>query len=199
MNEAALVEVFGSQSRLRALRALFGEPGRGFGTRELAAVAGLDPGGVARMLKRWTAAGLVTRRQQDGLPRYYASSDPAFVPLVDLMRQDSDLVRLLREALARAPGVEVAVVFGSVARGTGGAQSDVDLLVLGTPSELKVNAALKPAGRSLGRPVHATVNTVESFRKQLRNGEGFALDIVQNPRIALMGDLHAALAGAPGG
>lgn len=193
MNEATLVEVFGSLGRLRALRALFAEPGRGFGQRELAAEAGLDPGGVSRLLKRWTAAGLVTRRQQDGLPRYYASTDPALAPLVTLMQQDSALVRTLREALSAQPGVDVALVFGSVARGAAGADSDVDVLVLGPASELKLNAALKPAGRALGRAVHATASTIESFKNQLRGGESFALGIVRGPRIALIGDLDAAL------
>jgi len=193
MNEATLVEVFGSLGRMRALRALFAEPGRGFGPRELAAEAGLDPGGVARLLKRWTAAGLVTRRQQDGLPRYYASTDPMLAPLVTLMQQDSQLVHTLREALSGVKGVEVALVFGSLARGEGGAESDVDVLVLGTASELKLNAALKPAGRSLGRAVRATAMTVASFRNQLRAGEGFALGILQGPRIALIGELDAAI------
>lgn len=193
MNESALVEVFGSPVRLRALRALFAEPGRGFGQRELAAEAGLDPGGVARLLKRWTAAGIVTRRQQDGLPRYYASNDPALAPLVTLMQQDSTLVRTLREALARVAGVQVALVFGSVARGTAGAASDLDVLVLGTASELKVNAALKPAGRALGRAVHATACTIDSFKNQLRGGESFALGILQGPRVALIGELDAAI------
>jgi predicted nucleotidyltransferase len=198
MNESTLVEVFGSLGRLCALRALFAEPGRGFGQRELAAEAGLDPGGVARLLKRWTAAGLVTRRQQDGLPRYYASTDPALAPLVTLMQQDSALVRTLREAIAAVKGVEVALVFGSVARGAEGAASDLDVLVLGSASELKLNAALKPAGRALGRAVHATASTTQSFKNQLRGGESFALGVVQGPRIALIGDLDAAILSTPG-
>lgn len=193
MNDSTLVEVFGSLGRLRALRALFAEPGRGFGQRELAAEAGIDPGAVARLLKRWAAAGLVTRRQQDGLPRYYASTDPALAPLVTLMQQDSALVRTLRDALSALPGVEVALVFGSVAQGAAGAASDLDLLVLGRASELKLNAALKPVGRQLGRAVHATVSTVDSFKNQLRAGESFALGVMQGPRIPLIGDIDAAL------
>jgi predicted nucleotidyltransferase len=198
MNESTLVEVFGSLGRLRALRALFAEPERGFGQRELAAEAGLDPGGVARLLKRWTTAGLVTRRQQDGLPRYYASTDPALAPLVTLMQQDSALVRTLREALSALPGVDAAVIFGSVARGAAGAASDLDLLVLGRASELKLNAALKPVGRKLGRAVHATAWTIDSFRNQLRGGESFALGVMQGPRVPLIGDLDAALLQATG-
>ncbi len=198
MNESTLVEVFGSLGRLRALRALFAEPERGFGQRELAAEAGLDPGGVARLLKRWTAAGLVTRRQRDGLPRYYASTDPALAPLVTLMQQDGALVRALREALAGQPGVDVALIFGSVAGGAAGASSDLDLLVLGQASELKLNAMLKPVGRKLGRAVHATTSSIESFKNQLRGGESFALGVVQGPRVSLIGDLDAALVQATG-
>lgn len=199
MNELQMVEVFGSVGRFRALRALFAEPGRGFGQRELAAEADIDPGGVARLLKRWVAAGLVTRRQQDGLPRYYASTDPALKPLVTLMLQDSVLVSTLREALATVPGVAVALVFGSVARGEAGAGSDVDVLVLGNASELKVNAALKPAGRILGRAVHATASTIDAFIEQVRGGESFAQDIVQGPRIALLGSLEDAVISNIGG
>ena len=198
MNESTLVEVFGSLGRLRALRALFAEPARGFGQRELAAEAGLDPGGVARLLKRWTSAGLVTRRQQDGLPRYYASTDPDLAPLVTLMQQDSALVRTLREALSGRAGVDVALIFGSVAGGAAGAASDLDLLVLGKASQLKLNAALKPVGRRLGRAVHATASTIDSFKNQLRGGESFALGVVQGPRIPLIGDLDAALLQATG-
>jgi MarR family len=193
MNESTLVEVFGSLGRLRALRALFAEPGRGFGQRELAAEAGLDPGGVARLLKRWTAAGLVTRRQQDGLPRYTASKDPALAPLVTLMQQDSALVRMLREALSDVKGLQVALIFGSLARRAEGAASDLDLLALGSVSELKLNAALKPWGRKLGRAVHATACSVESFRSQLHGGESFALGVAQGPRIALIGDFDASI------
>jgi predicted nucleotidyltransferase len=105
---------------------------------------------------------------------------------------------LLLEALAGVKGVEVAVVFGSVARGAQGADSDLDVLVLGSASELKLNAALKPAGRTLGRAVHATVYTIDSFKHQLGRGESFALGIVQAPRIALIGELDAAILQAPG-
>ena len=193
MNESTLVEVFGSVGRLRALRVLFAEPERGFGHRELAGEAGLDLGGVARLLKRWTASSLVTRRQQDGLPRYYASTDPALAPLVTLMQQDSALVRTLREALSGLACVDVAVIFGSVARGAAGATSDLDLLVLGRVSELKLNVAFKPVSRKLGRAVRATACTVESFKNKLRGGDSFTLGVMQAPRVSLIGDLDAAL------
>lgn len=193
MNQATLVELFGSADRYKALRALFSEPGRGFGQRELAKAAGIDPGNVSRLLKRWTEAGLVQRVQKDGLPRYYAAKDPVLAPLVMLMQQDSALVRTLHDFLAKVEGVQVALIFGSIARGDENAESDVDVLVLGSVSELKLNTLLKPVGRELGRPVHASVSTIKSFQKQVQAGESFARDIVRGPRIALIGDFDAAV------
>jgi predicted nucleotidyltransferase len=193
MNQATLAELFGSADRFRALRTIFSEPGRGFGQRELARAAGVDPGNVSRLLKRWLEVGLVQRIQKDGLPRYYATKDPAFAPLVALMQQDSELIRTLRDFLASLDGVQVAVIFGSFARGEEAAESDVDVLVLGKLSELKVNTLLKPVGRKLGRPVHASVSTIEDFRNQIQAGESFAREIVQGPRIALIGDLDATV------
>ncbi|OWQ90357.1 hypothetical protein CDN99_13425 [Roseateles aquatilis] len=198
MNEAQLTEVFGSAGRFRVLRALFAEPGRGFGQRELATEAGTDAGSVARWLRRWASAGLVTRREQDGLPRYQATMDPSLAPLVALMQQDSVLVRTLRESLRSVKGVQVAFVFGSVARGQAGVGSDVDVMVFGSMSELKTNVALKPAGRVLGREIHATATTISAFLDQLRSGESFAQDIVRGPRIPLIGDFDAEVISGAG-
>jgi predicted nucleotidyltransferase len=198
MNESQLIEVFGGQARFKVMQALFAEPGRGFGPRELAAASSIDPGNTARLLKRWTEAGLVQRRQQDGLPRYYANADPQLAPLITLMQQDSALVRTLRETLEKLDGIEAALVFGSVARGEATANSDVDVLILGAASELKVNAALRPAGRQLGRKVHATACTIEAFRNQVTDRESFAQEVVQSPRIPLIGHFDAAIFSAPG-
>jgi predicted nucleotidyltransferase len=114
------------------------------------------------------------------------------------MQQDSTLVRTLRETLEKLDGIEVAMVFGSVARGEATANSDVDVLILGTASELKANAALRPAGRQLGRKVHATACTIEAFRKQVTDRESFAQEVVQSPRTQLIGHFDAAIFSASG-
>ena len=64
----------------------------------------------------------------------------------------SALVDSLRRALAGESSVHLAILFGSEARGTAAASSDVDLAVLGRDLEpLALGAAL---GRALGREVH---------------------------------------------
>jgi predicted nucleotidyltransferase len=194
MNTALMTELFGGVGRYKALRCLFEHADRAFGTRELATAAGIDAGNASRWLRRWTDIGLLERRTERGLAVFQASKDPALVPLKLLLQQDSEMVQVLRTQLqALGNDVDVAVIFGSAARGETHAQSDIDVLVLGKLSELKVNALLKPVGRKLGRPVHASVSTIDGFKNQIQTGETFARDVVRGPRIALIGDFDATV------
>ena len=66
---------------------------------------------------------------------------------------------------------EIAVVFGSVARGEEKATSDIDVLVLGDElSELRVNARLRPVGRKHSREIHALVFSRNEFSTRHQGG-----------------------------
>ena len=63
--------------------------------------------------------------------------------------------RVLLEGLASLEGsVGSAAIFGSWARGDATARSDIDLLLTTDLPRLQTQAHFKPAGRTLGRPVH---------------------------------------------
>jgi hypothetical protein len=89
--------------------------------------------------------------------------------------------------------VTVAVVFGSNAKGTERAGSDIDVLVVTTSSvsELKVNTALRPVGRKHNRSINAVVYTGAEFEHLLQAQDCFALDVACNPTIPLIGDFGA--------
>ncbi|WP_067276060.1 nucleotidyltransferase domain-containing protein [Mitsuaria sp. 7] len=186
-------ELVGGAARYRALRCLYEQSEREFGTRELAAAAEIDPSNASRWLRRWTEVGLVDRKTVRGLPVFQASTDPALAPLRALVMQDSELVRVMREHLATIKGqVDVAALFGSAARADMHSESDVDLLVL-TPdlSRLQAQAHFKPAGRALKRAVNVLVYTPEDWRQARDDRNPFVLDILGHPTIELKGSLHA--------
>jgi hypothetical protein len=190
MNEKMFAELFGGAERLKALRELFEHADQEYSSRELAAAAHTDRGNTHRWLKRWEEAGLV-RRGIVTATNFQASADPALAPLVTLFRQSSELVADLRDALADIEGVRSAVIFGSFARHGEKAESDIDVLVLGGASELKTNARLRPLARKHGRAFNASVFAAEQFRELLAQGDGFATEVMAQPRILLIGDLDA--------
>jgi len=193
MNTQLMNELVGGAARYRALRCLYEQAEREFGTRELALAAGIDPGNASRWLRRWADVGLLDRTVVRGQNVFRASGDPGLAPLRALVMQDSDLVRVVREYLTQLPGqVAAAAVFGSAARGDLHADSDVDLLVL-TPdlSRLQAQAHFKPAGRKLKRAVNVLVFTPEDWRQARDDRNPFVLEILGHPTIELKGSLHA--------
>jgi predicted nucleotidyltransferase len=62
-----------------------------------------------------------------------------------------------------APEIQIAFVYGSVARQQERANSDVDLMVVGNAPFGEVVSALGPAQKTLGREINPTVFAATSF------------------------------------
>ncbi|MGD9496869.1 MAG: nucleotidyltransferase domain-containing protein [Armatimonadota bacterium] len=94
---------------------------------------GVNLSAVQRELGNLLAAGVV-RRRRDGNRVYYQAerASPLFPDLQGIVLKTVGLADVLRAALEPVREcIEVAFVFGSVAAGEAGAESDVDLTVIG--------------------------------------------------------------------
>lgn len=189
MNTLLLTELFGGAGRYKALRCLFENADRSFGTRELASAADVDPGNASRWLRRWAELGLLDCHTERGKAVYKASLDPSLVPLRLLLQQDSEMARLLRARLDEfEEDVEAAAIFGSAARGELRAESDIDLLLIGAElSRLNAQAHFKTVGRALGRPVNVQVFTQQAWESAAGSHDHFVGDILANPLVVLKG------------
>lgn len=188
MNDMLLSELFAGKGRLLLLRELYRNPDREFSARELATAAGTDNGNTHRWLQRWESVGLVVRSLVNPL-RYTASKDPALRPLGVLFSPQNSLAYRLAELFAPMVSIEYAAIFGSVALYAESATSDVDILVLGAVSELKLNALLRPLAREHGREFNASVFQMSQFMRLLTQGDAFVCEVVAQPLIHLKGDL----------
>jgi len=115
---------------------------------------------------------------------------PIFAELRGLAVKTFGLVEPLRTALEPlADRIAAAFVFGSVAKGTDRASSDVDLLVLSDDlAYADVYATLEQAEIVLARPVNPTVFTRAEWRRKRRARDSFASRIASQPRLFVIGD-----------
>jgi predicted nucleotidyltransferase len=190
MSENPLTRIFASKSLVRLLTAFLAEPDRAFYQQELVAVTGGSLRPVQLALDRLTGAGLVTKRRQ-GKQVYYRAdtSNPAFGDLRSLFFKTFALADVLRDRLAPlAAQIDAAFVFGSVAAGEQGPQSDVDLAVVGTAGRKELSAALGGAELQLGREINLVIYGADRLRRLVRDGDGFVLDVVAKPKIWVIGD-----------
>jgi predicted nucleotidyltransferase len=103
--------------------------------------------------------------------------------------QNGRLGEPLKEALAPlAKRIKAAFVYGSVAKGSGTAASDIDMMVVSdTLTYADLFAALEQAGRQLGRSVNPTVYSRQEFVKRRKQGNAFVTRVMAQPKVWLIG------------
>jgi predicted nucleotidyltransferase len=166
-------------------------PDQTFHIREIVRLTGVSAGSAHRELKRLAEAGLLKRTRIGNQVHYQADRGSAiFEELASIFRKTVGIADVLRELLAPLrKQIAAAFIFGSVAQGKEGPHSDVDLMVIGSPSFESVIAAVNPAHERLRREVNAVVVPEKSFRSKLGSGDRFVTRVLSEPRIMLMGDL----------
>jgi predicted nucleotidyltransferase len=179
----------------RVLGLLFGQPERTFRSGELIRAVGSGTGAAHRQLQRLAGVGLVTVTRIGNQKHYQANpASPVYPEIHGLIVKTVGLVDPLRAALAPvAKDIEVAFVFGSIAKGTDRAQSDVDLLVVSDRlGYAEIYKRLQTAEKVLARTINPTVLTRAEWRKARSAKDSFATRIGNQPRIFVIGDQSAA-------
>jgi predicted nucleotidyltransferase len=106
------------------------------------------------------------------------------------------LADVIRTALAPlAAQIDIAFIYGSVARQQDNAHSDVDVMIVSpTLGYGEVFGALEAAAVSLSRKVNPTLYTPVDWAKRIEQDSAFISRVLQQPKIWLVGDeeqLHA--------
>ena len=196
-----LLDLLFGTYRQRALTQLLLHPGSSYHVRELARLTGTTPGTLHKELARLAASGLLLREQQGNQVRYRANLDhPVFPELAGLFRKTSGAVSVLAEALqSLAPPPQLALVFGSLARGEENANSDVDLLIIGDATFGDTIKALYPAQEQLQREINPVIYTAAEFTRRLNAQEPFIGNLLANPKLFVIGTQNdlGKLAGHP--
>lgn len=177
------------KTRRLILGLVYGHPEKSFYLREIAEYVDAGMGQVQRELARLTESG-VLRRTQRGRQVFFQANDdcPVFDELRSLMVKTVAGVDVLRPALGElADRIEAAFVFGSVARGEEGPESDFDLLIVGDVTLREVVAVLGEAQEEIGREVTPTIFPVAELRKKVRVGDHFVRTVMAGEKLFVIG------------
>jgi len=159
---------------------------------ELARHLETSPSSLQRELESLVSVGLLLRRQ-DGRRTYYkANADsPLFRDLHGLLDKTSGLVPALMTTLKRFDNrIELAFLYGSVARGEEHSASDVDLAIVGTLKQIDLLPALRKLEARFHREVNTTLFSPEEFRRKLAAKDHFLHSVLKGKTISLKGALN---------
>ncbi len=198
-NTSQLMDLLFGTARQRALAVLLLRPESSFHLRELARLTGSHAGTLGRELDKLTETGLLLRSEQGNQVHYRANrGNLLFDDLAGIFRKTHGAVPALQQALAPLDDrIELAWVFGSLARGMEGEGSDIDLMVLGDVGFAELVRAVNPLQDSLRREINPVLYTPAEFRRRMESGDGFAREVLNTPQLFVKGsrDDIAELAG----
>jgi len=176
------------KARAETLRLLFAQPGREIYLRDLARLAGVTPAAVHKELAFLCKLGLV-RSRRDGNRLYFQADrfHPVHSELRGLVMKTTGIAAELRQALSKVPGIDLAFIFGSVAAGTDHAESDVDVLILGSAGLRKITPALRGVPSRLEHEINPVCMTPDEWRQKRLRNDVFVNRLLSEPRLWLKG------------
>ncbi len=181
----------------RVLGVLFGNPTRSFYANEIIRAAHSGSGAVQRELAKLQASGVVTVKQVGKQRHYQANPDsPLFEEIRSMALKTFGLADVLRAALEPfAAEIRAAFVYGSIAKGTDTAASDIDVLVISDSlAYADLFGALERATEQLGRKVAPTIYSSKDLQERVRTESAFIRRILAQPKVWLIGDEHVLAA-----
>jgi len=180
------------KTRREILAFLFGHAEKSFYLREIVRHARAGTGAVQRELKRLLEVGIIVRLVH-GRQIYYQANPqcPIFAELQGLLVKTVGVTDVLRTALVPlADRINVAFLYGSMAKGFARGDSDVDVLVVGDVTFAELVSALGGAQEKLGRDVNPSVYPPSEFCRKLGEHHHFLTTVLREPKVFLLGDEH---------
>ena len=186
----SLADALFTTTQQRVLSLLFGQPSRSFFASELIKRTGSGSGAVQRELKRLASSGLVTVTRIGKQKHYQANPDsPVFGELCGLVLKTVAMAQPIRRALEPfTDRIVLALVYGSVAKGTDTATSDIDLLVVADRVTLEdIYSALAPVEVDLDRRINPALYTSREFANKKAAGNAFLTRVLAGEHLVLIG------------
>jgi len=186
----SLASALFSNTQQRVLAFLFGQPQRSFFATELIGLAGGGSGAVQRELVRLAQSGLVTVARVGNQKHYQANpQSPVFTELCGIVQKTVGLAEPLRDVLLPfADNIAAAFVFGSVAKRSDTAGSDIDLMVVSDSlSYADLFGALEDVATRLGRTVNPSIYTRQELARRIKQKNAFVTRVLAQPKVWLIG------------
>jgi predicted nucleotidyltransferase/predicted transcriptional regulator with HTH domain len=179
-----------SKVQQRVLALIFGQPERSFYTSEIMRKVQSGTGAVERELSRLQRSGLVSIERIGNQKHYRANhQSPIFTELRCLVLKTVALTEPVRKSLEpHAYKIKAGFVYGSVARGTDTANSDIDLMLIGDALNYsELYTALQDVETVLDRKISPTFLSAKDWRRKVSDKGSFISKVNALPKIFVFG------------
>ena len=184
-----LERLFTSRVRVRLLTLFLTHPTEAFYIRQIARLTGETYNNVRQELQNLAQLGLILSERRANATYYQTNVEHFLFPeLKRIILKTEAVGDRLRQALAALGNVRVTFIYGSTARGTEVASSDIDLMVIGEVDLDALDGTIDSIEEELGRTVNYTLFSAGEWQERVAQGHSFVTDVLTHEKIFLIGD-----------
>ena len=190
MTATAIGDALFTKTQQKVLGLLYGRPEQSFYTNEIVRWADMGRGTIRRELDRLVASGLLVVTREGNQHHYRANlNNPVYQELSGIVRKTFGMSDVIRSVLAPVDEqIDLAFIYGSIARGEDTASSDIDLLVITESlAYADLMSVLTDAEQSLGRSINPSIYTVAQIKDKLAQKNAFLTRLMEQPKIWVKG------------
>ncbi len=176
--------------RTDILGALLLNPDRWWYMSDLAKHIGRAISSLQRELASLRDAGILESKREGNRVYYRADSDcPIYLELRSIITKTTGLIdQILVVLTPHKKRIQLAFIYGSMARYDDESTSDVDLFIIGELGISDLYPSLKEVENQISREITPIIYSAEEFREKLDDGNHFLNSILETERLLILGN-----------
>ena len=144
-------------------------PAREYYINEAAKIIGTSAGNAQREMEKLASLGLLTKEKKANRSFFRANAKgPLFGDVKNLITKTIGIEHQLKKELNEKRGIKYAFLFGSYAKGSMKADSDIDLYVIGDNREEDLYEAVGRVEKNIKRDINYHLAREEEFKLNLK-------------------------------
>ncbi|MEX0616316.1 MAG: hypothetical protein WD231_00720 [Candidatus Woykebacteria bacterium] len=184
-----LKDLFISKTRVKLLQTFLSSPGRIFYVRELVRLISEQINAVRAELARLEKAGVLTSEARANRKFYGFRKDYVYYDeLTRLVAKSTGLGGAIIKERNKLGKIKFASLSGGFVKRRPVGPTDVDLLVVGSIVLPQLAQLVKESESDVSREINYSVMTEEEFTFRKRRGDPFVRNIIEKPKVLLVGD-----------
>ena len=146
----------------------------------------VNRGNLVRKLAEWEKEGILTKTERGNLSLYKINKKYSLLEEMKKIAQKKfGLEEQLRKSFIKVKGLKMAFIFGSYAKDKLESESDIDLLLVGSHSALKVQKEIIKLQEEFDRDIN-TLDMTEIEFKEKRQKNKFLKDVFNDKYIQII-------------